>query len=258
MGSLPSQRAQLDLHRNTTTQAKTMLNRPLLALAALVIVGCAAKQPQPVLPKPQINSIAIIAATEPAEYTLQNLSAVQFVVPIAATFNHLDSKEKARMFNAQLQPSQAKVAQTLTDAVADTLRQRGYRVEILSGIVRPADSPDTIDYDKVVSTSDAILHVSISEVGLISPRSSNNYLPRFNASGVLFVKGREDYLYDGVVQYGVDARKGEAWAIEADPSFAYPSFEAVAASLDEIRRRLSESAVLVAKRIAEQAHAAAK
>ena len=72
------------------------------------------------------------------------------------------------------------------------------------------------------------------------------------------MKGREEYLYDGVVNYGVDARKGEAWAIEADPSFAYASFEAVTGNLDEIRKRFSESAVLVAKRIAEQTHAAAK
>ncbi len=234
------------------------MNKILLALVAFVIAGCAAKPPQPVLPKPQVKRIAIIAATEPAEYFLQNLSALQFVVPIAATINHLDSKEKARLFNARFQSMQPKLAQTLTDTVATSLKQMGYSVEILDGINRPADSPDNIDYEKVVSTADAILHVTISEVSLVSPRSSNNYLPRFNASGVLFVKGREDYLYEGAIHYGIDARKGQAWAIEADPAFAYPTFEAVTGSLEDIRKRFSESAVLLARRIAEQTHAAAK
>ena len=235
-----------------------MHKRLLFALAAILLTGCAAKQPAPVLPKPLIRSIAIIPATEPTEYTLQNLSAVQFVVPIAATINHLDSKSKASTFNAHFQAQPAKLAHTLTGAAATSLRQLGYSVEILDNITRPMDGHDNVDYSKLTSTADAILHLTISEVGLISPRSSNDYLPRFNASGVLFVKGRDDYLYEGAIHYGIDARKGESWAIEADPSFAYPNFEAVIAGLDDVRKKFIDSAMLVARRISEQAHAAAK
>ena len=46
------------------------------------------------------------------------------------------------------------------------LRGYGFAVEVLEGLTRPVDEPDNIDYDKVSTDADAILHLWISEVGV--------------------------------------------------------------------------------------------
>ena len=123
---------------------------------------------------------------------------------------------------------------------------------ILDNVNRPKDSPDDVDYEKIATNADAILHISISGVGLHSPRSSTSYLPRLNVNGVLYVKGREDYIYDSYVYYGVDAKAGKSWAIESDPVFAYPSFESVTSSIPNIGSRFKSAALLVSERLTSQ------
>ena len=54
---------------------------------------------------------------------------------------------------------------------------------------------------------------------MYSSHMSTDFLPRVNASGKLFIKGRDDDIYDEEIDYGVDAKKGKAWAIPADPKF---------------------------------------
>jgi|ERR1700677_2841807 hypothetical protein len=103
--------------------------------------------------------------------------------------------------------------------MASALRGYGFTVEILQGVVRPTGDPDNVDEDRVSSDADALLHLRISEVGMYSSHMSTDYLPRVNASGKLFIKGRDDDIYDEEIDYGVDAKKGKAWAIPADPKF---------------------------------------
>ena len=62
---------------------------------------------------------------------------------------------------------------------------------------KAAGDPDNVDYDKVASDADAVLHLWISEVGLYSSHTSLDYIPRVNAGAKLFVKGADDNIYDG-------------------------------------------------------------
>jgi hypothetical protein len=193
------------------------MERRMLVVAALLLAAACANQPKTVLPRPLIRTIAIIPATNPATFSLANVSAVQFVIPLAATVNYFDSKSKAAIFNEKLSAQPSSLAERFTADAAKALRAHGYQVEVLEGVVRPPDDPDNVDYDKLVTTADAVLQIRLTEVGLYSPLSSNRYLPRVNTQANLFVKGRSDYLYDQEILYGVDARSGNAWAIEADP-----------------------------------------
>lgn len=234
-----------------------MLRLIISILVALIVSSCASR-PAVVLPKPTVRSIAIVPATDPAEYSFTNVSALQFLVPLAATANHFDSKDKAKLFNERLRSLDMKLAATLTESTAADLRARGYQVLILDQVQRPKDAPDNIDYEKIATTADAILHVSFSEVGMHSPRSSTDYLPRMNVSGVLFVKGRSDYLYDESIYYGVDAKEGKSWAVNGDRAFAYPSFDAVMSSIAEIQRQFENAALKVSERMTAQVHEAIK
>lgn len=230
------------------------MRRVLLGLVLLSLFGCAS-QPTTIEPAPAIRRIALIPATTPLAFTLENVSAIQFLFPIAATGYHLDSREKAKIFNERLRVQPSRLAAELTDTVAAALRRYGYEVELLQGVSRPPDDPDDVDYDAVATSADAVLHLRFDEVGLFSPRSSTSYLPRVNASGTLFVKGREDYLFEQDVRYGVDARAGKPWAIAAPESVAYPDFESVIGNLGAVLGAFDAGAAEVGKRLSEQVHA---
>lgn len=225
-----------------------------LSIAAVLLTAACANQPKTVSAKPVVRTIAIIPATDPAIYSLENQSAVQFLIPLAATVNYLDSKSKAKTFNEKLLAQPSALGTKLTDDVAAALRGYGYQVQILDAVARPIGDIDNVDYDKVTAGADAILHLRFTEVGLFSPRSSNSYLPRVNAQGTLFVKGRNDYLYDQEIYYGVDARSGNTWAIAADQKFAYSSFDSVLVGLDGVREAFSTGSAAVSKRMSEQVH----
>lgn len=225
-----------------------------LSIAVVLLATACANQPKPVLAKPVVRTIAIIPATNPATYSFENQSAVQFLIPLAATVNYLDSKSKAKTFNEKLLAEPSVLGANFTDEVASALRGHGYQVQILEAVTRPTGDLDNVDYNKVVAGADAVLHLRFTEVGLFSPRSSNNYLPRVNAQGTLFVKGRDDYLYDQEIYYGVDARSGNTWAIAADHKFAYSSFDSVLVGLDGVRQAFSTGSAAISKRMSEQVH----
>lgn len=236
----------------------TQMLRFLLAATTLLFATACSTHPKVIAPKPVIKSIAIIPATSPANYTLENVSAVQFVIPLAATFNYLDSKQKAKAFNEKLAARPASLGPSFSEEVARSLRLLGYEVQVLEGVLRPPGDLDNVDYAKIVTTADAVLHVQLTEVGLFSPRSSSNYVPRVNAYGTLFVKGRADYLYDQQVYYGVDATSSKAWSIPSDPRFAYNSFDAVLSNIDEVQNAFQVGTYAISKRIAEQVHESIK
>lgn len=232
------------------------MNRVISVFLLLVLsTGCATR-PKPIAGKP-IRSIAVIAATNPRWYSFEN-AAPPVGYPFQFWVNKLDSKSKAKRFNDALGSQSNRLGADFTDEVVAALRGYGFTVEVLDGVARPANDPDNVDYGKISTNADAILHISLSEVGLYSSHMSLEYIPRVNASGRLFVKGQDDTLYDEDICYGVDAKKDRTWAILPDPQFAYPSFEAVMSHADEIRSAFSIGALEIAKRMSEQISDAAK
>jgi len=237
-----------------------MLLRLLAALVTLLLISGCATQPKPVQDKPSIQTIAIISATTPATYTLENVSAVQFLIPLAATANYLDSKEKAKTFNEKFGPQASPLGARFTEDVAKSLRAYGYDVKILNDVSRTAAEPDKVDHKSVLTSADAVLHLRFTNIGLFSSRSSSDYVPRVNALGQLFVntKGKATYLYDEDMYYGADAKNGRSSSIIADARFAYPSFAAVMDSIDGVRQAFETGASEISQRMSMQIHNAIK
>jgi hypothetical protein len=229
---------------------------------ACCLVACGSQpktsQPQPTAPKPTIKSIAIVPATAPQSYTLANASTAQFFFPIAQSVISINNKANAKAFNEKLSVHQSNLANSLTESVAAALRGHGYNVQVLSNVVRPTEDPDDIDYDKLTYSADAVLHLSFTEVGLYSPRSSDSYLPRINAKGVLFAKGVEDDLYNEEIRYGVDARDGKPWAIAADKIYSFPNFNELMNRLDTVEASFQAGVREISKLLSEQVHVAIK
>ena len=231
--------------------------RVVTTLLTFVLLTACAAHTKTIAGKPVIRRIAVIAASNPRWYTFENATP-PIGYPFQFWVNKLDSKSKAKIFNDKLNSQPATLGADLTEEVVTALRGYGFTVEILDGLKRPADDPDNIDYDKISSDADAILHLWISEVGLYSSHMSVDYIPRVNASGRLFVKGREDDVYGEEIDYGVDAKKGKDWAILPDPKFAYRSFDAVMSNIDDVRSAFATGAAEIGKRMSEQIYNSAK
>jgi hypothetical protein len=227
-------------------------------LAALMLTACATHSKTIVdNPPVKITRIAIIPATNPIWYSFEN-AAPPIGYPFQFWVNKLDSKSKAKTFNDRMHPGQSTLGDDLTREVADELRGYGYSVEILQNVIRPANEPDNVDYDKVTTDADAIVHVWISEAGMYSSHMSTHYIPRVNAGGKIWVKGQEDSLYNEDIYYGVDAKAGKKWAILPDPKYSYPDFDSLMASIPEVETALASGTSQIGKKISEQIYAAIK
>lgn len=226
-----------------------------IALALLSVVAlttaCATHSPSVARHPPEIKRIALIPASNPTIYTFEN-AAPPVGYPFQFWVNKADSRSKGKIFNDSMNSHPGNLGSDLTERVAAALRGYGFTVEVLGGLARPADDPDNVDYDKVTTDADVILHLWISEVGLYSSHTSRDYIPRVNAGAKLFVKGAEDNIYNEDIYYGVDARKGKEWAIVPDPRFSYRSFDLVMSNIDDVRSAFSTGVVEISKRMSEQ------
>lgn len=226
-------------------------------LTAVLLTGCAAHMQHAIAAKPIIRRIAIIPAANPIWYSFEN-AAPPIGYPMQHWVNKFDSQSKARIFNERLQSPHSVLGDDFTRAVAEGLRGYGFSVEILQGIRRPPNDPDNVDYEKITTDADAILHLWIEEIGVYSSPMSAQYIPRVNLAGKLWAKGQEDSIYDETLYYGVDARAGKKWAIVSEAKYSYPNFGAVMAHTDEIRTALSEGTSAISKKMTEQIYSVAK
>ena len=235
-----------------------MVRIVLGAVVMVMLAACASKSNVSV-PKPTINSIAIIPALSPVVYKLENRDAVVTgLFPMARYAYEQSNLAKSLEFSKMLNVPQFSPGAEMTNAIVEGLRSRGYVIEILGGVSRNPVHPEDIDYTKLSHKSDAVLHLFFSEVGLYSPPTSANYFPRVNASGRLIVKSSQEYLYDETIYYGVDARAGKSWAIVADEKLIFPDYDYVRNNIELVRSTFSAGVREVSKRMAEQIHATIK
>ncbi|HEY2682238.1 MAG TPA: hypothetical protein VGI93_01905 [Steroidobacteraceae bacterium] len=225
--------------------------------AVLLIVSlaaCKSRPPTAEPPPPVIRSIAVIPASNPAWFSFEN-AMMPLVIPAEPVYwgaNKIDNHSKARRFHDALNPEATKLGDEFTEQVVAKLRDHGFQVEILDKVDRTASDPDNVDYERIKTKADAILHIRLSEVGIYSGHWSKSYLPRVNASGKLWANGREESLYEEDLYYGVDAKKGKSWGIVPDPKYSYSSFDEVMSHITDIHESFDTGVKLVAERMSGQ------
>jgi len=195
----------------------TPMNRAITVLLLLALSTACATHSKPIAGKP-IRSIAVIPASNPKWYSFENAAPPVGGYPFQFWVNKLDSKSKAKRFNDEVGSQPNRLGTDFTDEVVTALRGHGFTVEVLDDVARPVNDPDNIDHDKISTSADAILHISLSEVGLYSSGWCRDYIPRVNASGKLFIKGQDDNIYDEDFSYGVDAKQDKKWDILPIPN----------------------------------------
>lgn len=219
-------------------------------VVGVALAGCAAKLP--LAEKPVVRKIALIPASEPLEFTLGNPTPIMFISPLVETGIMLATKAKAREFSQKMTARHVALAPRLTTIVVDSLRAAGYTVDVLDDIARDPEDPDNIDLAKVATDAQVIVRLRIREVGVFSPRSASDYLPRVNVDGALYIRAIDDAPYDETLYYGVDAQSRHAGSIEADPSLKYPTFDAVMAKTDELQATFEYATDALARLLAAQ------
>jgi hypothetical protein len=226
--------------------------------AVLLAVGCASHPPTPPAPIPPIHRIAFVPPIELHWVTFEN-AAPPVGSPFQFWVNKIDSHGKAFRFNQAVEPGKLALAEIITEVVTKQLRERGFEVEVLEDVKRPADNPDNIDDEYVAShvDADAVLHIWFDEVGMYSRHLSDKYVPRINIRGKLWTKLREDSLYSDEVDYGADARKGKSWAIFADERYQWGSFDELMSHMEDVRAAYTTGARLAAMKMADQVAASA-
>jgi len=179
--------------------------------------------------------------------------------PFQFWVNKIDSHSKAFRFNQAVEPGKLALSASITEVVKQQLRERGFEVEVLEDVKRPANDPDNIDDDYVAShvDADAVLHIWIDEVGMYSGHLSDKYVPRINIRGKLWTRSREDSLYSDEVDYGVDARKGKSWAIFPDERYRWGSFDELMSNMEAVRAAYTTGTRLAAMKMADQVAASA-
>lgn len=238
---------------------RLVIKAAIAAMAVATIAGCGSK-PVNTGPKPVIKTIAVVPPATPASYSLQNLSAVTFLIPISQLGYAQSNADRTKALSAGLRDPGFKLDEVLTSAVVESLRKQGFEVSVLADVKRQQRRPDTLEQElsELPTKADAVLHLGFEDVGLESPRRTTDFLPRVIVNVASFVRQNESYPYDATLYYGVDATEPRPHHIPHEPKHAYASFDAAMADLAGVRAVLRHGAVALGTRIAEQAGAAFK
>jgi hypothetical protein len=187
----------------------------LLAFSALV--GCARSPVAPAQPEP-VTRIMVIPVAPIAKMYTENKS-----IPLGVLWQSLADRIKSSDFDKRMEAVRKDMGHKLTAALVRELTAQGYDVQALEGVVRPADSPDSIDYSRL-PTNDPVLHIYLNEVGMYSARFSLDYVPRVNLSAFLLHPSSGDEIYGEDIRYGADADGSTSGSIPADPRHHWSSF----------------------------------
>lgn len=207
---------------------------------------------------PAAVEIAVIGATAPQSFTLRNKTPVGFLVPLANAAAWADSLAKEKQLNEQLRADGPALAEALSARVVEQLNAQGLRAQLVPDVQRKPGAPDDLDLTQLAPAlgRELLLQLSISEAGFLSGRFSRDYLPRLNVHALVYRLSRRDWPYDADLYYGVDARRGQDWALESAPRYAFPSFDALLGDLALARESLQAALDPLADRIARQVRAA--
>ena len=186
-------------------------------LAFGMLVGCARSPFTPVQQTP-VTRIKVIPVAPIARMYTENKS-----IPLGILWQSLADRFKSSDFDKRMETTRKDMGPKLTAALVRELRAQGYDAQALDGVVRPADSPDSIDYS-LLPTSDPVLHIYLNEVGMYSARFSMDYIPRVNLSAFLLQPSTGDEIYGEDVRYGADADGNASGSIPADPRHHWSSF----------------------------------
>ena len=175
-------------------------------------------------------------------------------IPLGVLWQSIADRVKGSDFNERMESVRKDMGPKLTAALVAQLNAQGYQAQVLDGVVRPAGSPDNIDLAKL-PTSLPVLHVYFNEVGMLSARFSNDYVPRVNVSGYLMSATNGDTVWTDTIYYGADASGDTPTSVPGNPAYRWASFGELVGQPQAVAQSYDDAVDALALRIAKNIRA---
>lgn len=223
--------------------------RLLLACALVGSLWLAACGSSPPAPPPIVTRIMVIPVAPIAKLHTENKG-----IPLGVLWQSIADRVKGSDFNERMESVRKDMGPRLTAALVAQLNAQGYQAQVLDGVVRPAGSPDNIDLAKL-PTSLPVLHVYFNEVGMLSARFSNDYVPRVNVSGYLMSATNGDTVWTDTIYYGADASGDTPTSVPGNPAYRWASFGELVGQPQAVAQSYDDAVDALALRIAKNIRA---
>lgn len=203
--------------------------RRLLTIGVVsALAACAHHAPPPA--EPPIRTVAIIPVWQPDEVSIersQPVSMLTLAVLAPGAFilaDKLDMTDKRATFVARFGSARQTIGMELTSALVKAGAQRGFRTVLLDDMPRSVTDPDDIEYGKLKTDADLIVHVRVNYIGVASPRKVDQYLPKITLGVVLVSRRTGTELLNENFEYGAEATEPAFWSVPSDARYAFPDF----------------------------------
>jgi hypothetical protein len=227
---------------------------PRAAVVAAVIVatlfsGCARS---PVAPVPQLPLARVVVVPVAP---IDKLHTENKGIPLGVLWQSIADRIKSSDFNERMETARKDMGRKLTAALVRQLIAQGYEAQAADGTAgQPVGS--SVDESKLPPT-DAVLRISLNEVGMYSARFSKDYVPRVNLSAYLVRGQTEDSLYSETLYYGADASGEASWSVPAHPDHHWSSFNEMFDHPQEVAQSYDHAVDALAAKIARNIRAQA-
>jgi hypothetical protein len=235
------------------------LARLFLIALVLLTTACSSAPREPDYPRGRIKSFSLIPATPPSYFSYEEAdlkgSTAFMLLPSLGPGMSAQKEAKVAAFNTQMRAYKTSLDIALTEATVHELVNLGYKITVLENIDRRVNKPDNVDYDRLTYESDAVLHLFFNLVGVNYSRKSGRILPQLNTGGIVAVKGRNRYVANKTVFFGIDANSTDqelGFANEFERGYA--NHEGVMANLAKIHAIYAAAIPKIAKRMAKEIH----
>jgi hypothetical protein len=227
----------------------TMDRRNALSLTTAALLGaCASGPPEPVYTAP-VRTITLLPASNPTKVTFENSSLMSGLGPIFAAAHRSSTQSTENDISNSVGIAGAELGRRLTDIVVAQLRAAGYQVEVHPNHKQFAEN---VDVRTIPITTDAILQLSVSYVGVYSRATSNAFHPEVATYGILYRNGSRRPQFSAEIHYGTGVAEGKEWGIRADQKYAKEGRDAFLSSLGSLHQFFATGTEAAAQRLAAQ------
>lgn len=176
-------------------------------------------------------------------------------IPLGVLWQSIADRIKSSDFNERMETARKDMGPKLTEALVRQLIAQGYEAQAADGTAgQPAGS--SVD-ESILPPTDAVLRISLNEVGMYSARFSKDYVPRVNLSAYLTRGQTEDSLYSETLYYGADASGEASWSVPANPDHHWSSFNEMFEHPQQIAESYDYAVNALAKKIVQNIRAQA-
>lgn len=225
----------------------------VVLVATLLLGACVGPVPKidaPLERLVEIKSIAVVKVPEPKTYTVFNMGhpGMAFGL-IGGLVAAADQSSKQDTLSAAYKAQGTAINTLLVKQLATRLEAQGYAVTEQDAPWVEANGGYTLAFDKLESPADAILVVSPTMVGFVSPPRVGVYLPTITSVVVLLGKDKTKPIYRGYHSAGWKPL-ADGWR-NTEAKTTFPDFAALMADTKASASRLEKSASDIADSVAQ-------